>query len=384
MDAVLNTASVRLGSSLIFNDMTFKILASSKSVPILDPLWQENIRQGYCNYDFIQAVKQLEPLKNAALTTAAIEVTCPESPYRKMSSKVFHKGLQVGFVLMIEGETPFLPSHREMLGTVSLALSYTIARYIPDLSEGPGPYQQILYDILIGAPPEELLPRLKNMTFPEHMAAAYLRPAQYLGQHFLREHTASQLKKQFPGTHMTYHKNGIAAVLPLGPETELPLQMTEAMAALAQTEHIRIGLSNPFSNVDRFASYFDPADQALELGQKFDPELTVCRYMDYQLFSLFSELKDPENLGRFCHPALSRLRQYDHHNKTRLYETLYVYLDTGCSIKLTSEKLYIHRNSLVYRLNRITEVCQFDLENSHTRLLLRMSYLIDKFNGMHL
>lgn len=384
LDAVLNTASVRLGCSLIFNDMTFKILASSKSVPVIDPLWQKNIRQGYCNYDFIHAVKQLEPLKNAALTTTAIEVSCPESPYRKLSSKVFLKGTQIGFILMIEGETPFLPSHREMLGTVSLALSYAIARYLPDLPEGPGPYQQILYDMLIGAPTKELLPRLKNMTFPDRMAAAYLRPAQYLGQHYLREHTTAQLNKTFPGALVTYHKNGIAAVLPLSQESEIPLQLLEEMNILAETEHVRVGVSNPFSNIDRFATYFDQAYQALEFGQRFDPDHVVCCYMDYQLFSLFSEFKDPENLGRFCHPALSRLRKYDHQNKTRLYETLYVYLETGCSIKATSERLYIHRNSLVYRLNRITEVCQFDLGNTNTRLLLRISYLIDKFNGMHL
>ena len=103
MEAVLNAASIRLGNSLVLNDINFKIIASSTSIPVIDPLWKSNIRQGYCNYDFIGAVRLLEPLKNAAQTTDAVEVTCTESTYRKLSSKVFHNGVQVGFILMIGG-----------------------------------------------------------------------------------------------------------------------------------------------------------------------------------------------------------------------------------------------------------------------------------------
>ncbi|MDO9492195.1 helix-turn-helix domain-containing protein [Acetobacterium sp.] len=58
-----------------------------------------------------------------------------------------------------------------------------------------------------------------------------------------------------------------------------------------------------------------------------------------------------------------------------------VYLDSGCSIKLTSEKLFVRRNSLAYRLDRIVEISHIDLDDAYIRFLIRMSYLIDCYKG---
>lgn len=383
LDAVLDTAAVRLGNALIFSDTTFKIISSSSSLPVADPVWERNIRQGYCSYDFISAVKKLEPLKNASRIAAAIEVSSPESSYRKLSCGVFQDNVQIGFVLMIEGETDFMPSHREMLTTVSLALNYTIAHHVPDLFRGPSPYQLLLYDMLIGTPAEEILPRLNGMVFPDYMFAAYIYPTQYLGHRHLEEHTSTMLKLQFPDTHITYHKNGIAAVIPLKDAIDISQVQLSQLTEFAEREHVCIGISNAFSSIEDFVNYFEQAYFARELGLKYAPYKPVYRYRDYQIFALFSESKNPDKLRRFCHPALTLLRQYDYKNNTQLYHTLCVYLETGCSIKLTSEQLYIHRNSMVYRLNRIIEVCQIDLDDVDTRLLLQISYLIDKYNGMY-
>lgn len=382
LDSVLNAASIRLGNSLIFSDMSFKIIASSTSIPVTDPIWKENIRQGYCSYEFISAVKELEPVKNASPTTDAVEVTCTESPYRKLSSKVFHNGVQIGFLLMIEGETLFMPSHREMLSTVSHAVSYTITRYMPDLIESLSPYQQVLYDLLIGTPSQEVLPGLNKLTFPERMTVAYIRPSQYLGRRHLKEHTSRQLKMQIAGIHLTYHKNGIVALLPLKNSVNVPPELLQILEVFAKNEHVRVGISNAFSNIESFVMHYEQAYAALDLGQKLAFDENVFYYLDYQIFDLFSETKNPDTLGRFCHPALALLRQYDHKNNTQLYQTLRVFLQCSGSIKLTSERLFIHRNSLVYRMSRISELCQIDLDNPDTCLLLRISYLIDQYNGL--
>lgn len=383
IETVLDAASVRLGNSLLFCDMNFKIIASSSSIPVLDPLWKENIKQGYCSYEFIKEVKELDSIKNAAPTTSAVEVTCSVSPYRKLSSKVFHNRMQVGFLLMIESENKFLPYHYEMLSTVSHIISYTIAYYRADLFEESSLYQQLLYDLLIGTPSKDLLPRLTELHFPDNILVLFIRPTRFLGREYLKRFVNLSLKTQIPGAHVTYHKNGIVAMIPLKEHTEIDYELSETLNDFTEKEHVRIGISNSFSNIENFASHYEQAYVALELGQKLNPDESICRYLDYQVFDLFSEVKNPDLLGRFCHPALVTLRQYDHQNNTQLYETLCIYLDKGCSIKLTSESLYIHRNSLVYRINRIVELCHINLEDVNTLFLLRLSFLIDRYNGLN-
>ncbi len=380
LEAVIDAASVKLGNSLIFCDMNFKIIASSSIISVLDPLWIENTKQGYCSYEFMSEVKNLKSVQNASQTPAAFEVTCPRSPFRKLSSKVFHKQTQIGFLLMIEGENTILPSHFEMLSSISHVISYTIAYYTPELFEKNSLYQELLYDILIGAPSEKIMPRLKEFYFPPKMLVLFIRPTRYLGQHHLINITYKNLKIRIPDTLATFHKKGIVAVVPLREEnSETVAALIEICKDFCQQEHLRIGISNSFGNIENLANYYEQAQAALELGQKLKPEELVCQYQNYQIFVLFSETREPDKLGRFCHPALATLRQYDHKNNSELYKTLCVYIDKGCNIKLTSESLFIHRNSLVYRLNRIIELCHIDFSDVNTIFLLRLSFLIDRY-----
>ncbi|BCJ99149.1 PucR family transcriptional regulator [Anaerocolumna chitinilytica] len=386
IEAVIDAASVKLGNFLVFCDMNYKIIASSVSIPVEDSLWKENIRQGYCDYEFINAVKELSSVRNASQSTTAVEVTCIQSPYRKISCKVFHNKLQIGFLLMIEGKTPFQASHLEMLSTVSTAISYTVAYYTTDILEGNSRYNEILYDMLIGASAKDIMPKLSLLHFPPQMLVLFLRPTRYLGQQYLKNYTCKNLKTIIPGTHVTYHKNGMVAIIPLKAETDGTaegLELLELLKDFSAKEYVRIGISYPFTNIESFVNRFDQAYAALEIGQKLKAEGMLCLYQDYQIFDLLSEVKCPDELGRYCHPALAALRQYDHANNAKLYQTLCTYIEKGCNIKLTSESLFIHRNSLVYRISRITEICGIDLTDINTLFLLRLSFLIDRFKELN-
>jgi len=381
LQAVVNTASILLGNSLIFSDVNFKILAHSTSIPVTDDLWKDNIRQGYCSYDFIQAVQQLKPIQQAAHTTDAIEVSCTESPHRKLSSKVFHNDMQVGFLLMIEGETPVTPVHMERLEVVSHAISYTITHYFSYLFQTGTLYQQLLYELLIGAPPENIASCFPGLEFASKLIALSVLPTRYLGERHLKDHIVPALKEVLPGSHVTYHEGKAAVLVPLSKNDDFHGEQLQELQNLVANEHLRIGVSNAFTHVESFAKYYHQAVSALNLGKRLNPENLIFYYIDYQFYDLLDHVEDESQLGLFCHPALSMLRQYDRKNETCLYATLKVYLDSGCSIKLASEKLFVHRNSLVYRLGRISEISNVDLNDSYIRFMLRMSYLIDCYKG---
>ncbi|AFA49885.1 carbohydrate diacid regulator CdaR2 [Acetobacterium woodii DSM 1030] len=381
LQAVVNTASILLGNSLIFSDVNFKILAHSTSIPVTDDLWKDNIRQGYCSYDFIQAVQQLKPIQQAAHTTDAVEVSCTESPYRKLSSKVFHNDIQVGFLLMIEGETPVTPVHMEMLEVVSHAISYTTIHYFSYLFQTGTRYQQLLYELLIGAPPENIVSCFPGLEFASKLMALSVLPTRYLGERHLKDHLVPALKEVLTGSHVTYHEGKVAVLVPLLKNDRFPDEQLKELQNLVAAEHLRIGVSNTFTHVESFAKYYHQAVSALNLGKRLNPENFICYYLDYQFYDLLDHVEDEAQLGQFCHPALSILRQYDRKNETCLYDTLKVYLDVGGSIKRASEKLFVHRNSLAYRLERIAEISNIDLNDAYIRFMLRMSYLIDCYKG---
>lgn len=99
----------------------------------------------------------------------------------------------------------------------------------------------------------------------------------------------------------------------------------------------------------------------------------------YHLINNTGQKKTP--LVDYCHPALKKLHDYDLKNSTDLFLTLWVYLKCDCVAKKTAEELFIHRNSLSYRIERIFEICNIEELNFELKHALVSSYLIFNYLG---
>lgn len=65
----------------------------------------------------------------------------------------------------------------------------------------------------------------------------------------------------------------------------------------------------------------------------------------------------------YCNDKLSKLEEYDHANGAFLQETLLAYYMNGFRISKTAEALFIHRNTLQYRLKKIEELLGIELDD---------------------
>ena len=79
------------------------------------------------------------------------------------------------------------------------------------------------------------------------------------------------------------------------------------------------------------------------------------------------------------HPALKILQEYDLENNSDLYKTLYVYLKYSKKQTAAAEALYIHKNSLSYRINRIEELTNLDLDDNDVFYSLIHSFTINQY-----
>jgi len=380
--AFVNLAASKLGNTIVLLDRDYKILACSNIYPVEDPIWAQNINQGYCSYEFISAVNALDSIKHAPHTPEPVVVTCYASPMKKLSSKIFCGGRMIGFVVMLEEESPLNATHFELLPQVGAAAGDYISRYAPYLLPDSTHYQRLLYDLLIGTPPGTLAPSIEKLRFPSTMTALRLVQTRDPGQKRLKEQIAEKLKALLPGTQLTFHENGIAALITPGTPSGLSDEQRGCLVDFAETEHLHIGVSNVFSGIENFASHYGQARRALDLSVRLKDGGSLFSYADYAFYDLLGRAKKASDLTLFCHPALAQLRAYDTENNTELLRTLDIYLASDCSIKRSSERLFIHRNSLAYRLRRIFELTRLNLSDSNTRFLLGMSFAIVHFSDV--
>lgn len=153
----------------------------------------------------------------------------------------------------------------------------------------------------------------------------------------------------------------------------------EALADSISSEngklYYQIVLSLPF---DALADLPARYQQCVYAMQQTREQPGVYRGEDYALsflVSRFARLNQEQNLA---HPALAALRRHDMEKNTEYYKTLFVYLLHERSILLGAAELHIHKNSFLYRIQKIREMIDADLDNPHHRAYLLLSYYMEQ------
>ena len=105
----------------------------------------------------------------------------------------------------------------------------------------------------------------------------------------------------------------------------------------------------------------------------------VLHYSELGIFRLFVEIENPEEIRKYSRENLGPLLEADRKNGSDLVGTLRSYLYNNCNLLRTSQALYIHRNTLIYRLTTITGLLAKDLDDAFVRHELFNSILAAEF-----
>jgi DNA-binding PucR family transcriptional regulator len=135
------------------------------------------------------------------------------------------------------------------------------------------------------------------------------------------------------------------------------------------------GLSNRFSNIRDVYTHFRQAELTAHLALESNyREYAV--FMDFMPLPMFSAVLKQEDAKVFLHPALAEMKEYDTTHGTEYYETMRVFSLTMHNRDETADQLSIHRNTLLYRLNRICELFDLPFEDRKIGLNILCSYLL--------
>lgn len=128
---------------------------------------------------------------------------------------------------------------------------------------------------------------------------------------------------------------------------------------------IKCAVSNHFEDINDIRKVWDQMMYVMEHSKNDDWK--NISYDEYLMPHCISVLKEHFPFETLYHPAFHVLYQYDQENKTEYLLTLASYLQNKCSISATATALYIHRNSLQYRIRKIEEILDFKISTSEER-----------------
>ena len=115
--------------------------------------------------------------------------------------------------------------------------------------------------------------------------------------------------------------------------------------------------------------------QKLQENGKIDHSLIF--YSDMGIYKLLMGIEDREIIQEYYDKSIRPLLDYDEKNDSDLAAVLRAYLNHNGSVKETADELYVHRNTINYKLTRISEILDMDLSQLNTRLQLSVGFMLE-------
>lgn len=129
-------------------------------------------------------------------------------------------------------------------------------------------------------------------------------------------------------------------------------------------------------SADYYKSY-NEASKALDYLKHSASESQVLSFDSLGIIGLVSLPEDVDQMLSFAELLLKPLIEYEEHTPSmQLIQTLDCFLKNDCQFKKTSSDLYVHANTLRYRIEKVQEICQFDLNDADVKFKLYLALKI--------
>jgi len=149
---------------------------------------------------------------------------------------------------------------------------------------------------------------------------------------------------------------------------------------IAQT-NLKIGISSMFEDVSQMRSCLKQATNVIATGRRLPATIPVYNFDTYRLADMVAHMPDDMDFNYYCYPPMRRLIERDASNGTNLAYTLYKYLENPTNPADVSKELFIHKNTLYYRMDKIREIMQTDLKKADVIAQIQLTFQILKFKN---
>ena len=141
-----------------------------------------------------------------------------------------------------------------------------------------------------------------------------------------------------------------------------------------QDRRVYIGVSDQIRDIENLHVAYRRARAAVEMAEK--QEMDIQYFDRMELYRMLYMVEDRALLRDLSDQPLAPLIEYDREHNGEYLATLESYLRCGGSIRAMSEELYIHRNTILYRMANIKKLLGCSLETPDERLAYRIACMI--------
>lgn len=354
-----------------------------------------------CNAE--EGIRFLYPLPDKPAPGTVFAGTLPEWNMLNSMSRICP---QCTYLICTDGETQ-LPAVsvdsynlfflNASVRTLLLKLTFLLSRQI--LPSGIQP-DQIYVDFWNAIMDGSIKDRAQAMDhirqFPHQMhtyvACIVIRPDSAEYNIFRIQEITAALRAFFHYTNLFYESGEWIVLYSQEKATTVELDISyDAFSQLLDQYSLNAGISYACQLPEQYRVLYLTASASVSLGKdmKLEPCIkriyTYYQYHPYYVIQLcsqkYTEVYHTRNLVYLAHPYAVRLYYYDLKNNSNLLDVLITYLSYAQNLTLTAQALYMHRNTVMNKLNKIEKILHHKPFNENDQLSILLSCMILKYQS---
>ena len=297
-------------------------------------------------------------------------VTSSGYTYRPVSG-----GVKAEYVVFVEGEDKMAEKMSKLL---SISLGNIKNLYDEKYDKGSFIKNIILDNIL----PSDIYIKSKELHFnTEESRIVFL--IKFYGKTDMMPF--EMLQNMFPDKSKDYvisvGEHDIVLVKDVKPGTEtkevekIATNIADTLSAEFYTK-VAIGISTTVENIKDLARAYKEAQVALEVGKVFETEKNIISYENLGIGRLIYQL--PTTLCEMFLQEVFKKGSLESLDRETLM-TIQCFFENNLNVSETSRKLFVHRNTLVYRLEKIRKLTGLDLREFEHAITFKVALMVKKY-----
>ena len=354
---------IYLNCSLMVIDNAFKVIAHYSPAGFKDIVFDGSLKRGEVTYEVISLFNWNPNTSQVGEIYMGIQ----NSPYNRRFSALISADTRVGYLICVDIENKLHNIEKENFRYIESILAKQLFSESNRNALHFTTAEDILTHLLDGKFTDRAIFDLQSSsTFlydfkPERFALINL--SLYHSLDFFDNSLKNELKYLFYASHPFVYRDDV--VLFLDKKHEIS-KFTE----LADRFHLRIVISDDLNDLFDMPKLYKKVREVMDYSIAHTSESFVVQSENFNELLMLKRLNERYNM---ISPKIIALHEHDKKYRTQYCLTLYMYLICHHSLKDTCERLYTHRNTVLYRIRKLKEEFVSDMEEPDKMLYYLLS-----------
>ncbi len=373
MDVMLETYTELLPHHLLMWDASFNICAFTRNIEAPNENVAEMEKKGYFLPETVEfLVRRNLIAKSTDINTRFFTSDMLPSGNQAIIHHYFRQGLRFYSVCVYgrEGQS-FGQDIQDLIEYFFGRLNFYLDKHAPVFQGQHFLYESFLIGLLEGKVTDMAVIEERAESFRIRPAGSYRLYCLQINDYkiTLARYLIETIASSAPDVKLLQYQNHVLMLKAQSrrkTQTEEENQnWMERVTRLLMIHNAHCGVSSAFGHLKDIRTAYDQARSALESGMLLCPQekSRVYFYRDYYLYHVLKQVENNIPLSSLYPRRLNQMLEKDLKSGANNLMLLEAYLANNQSVTATARQMFMHRNSVIYRIRKIEEQLRIDLEN---------------------